>query len=171
MCVPIRRRRSVLLSTFALAAVIAYADVAAAQGTTPPAPVAAVPQPPAPAVPPRADDEPGACFGFSFGRWTPALDWHAAGHGERVDTTGFIHAPEGRDWAADLTAAGDTVLMLFPVWWPAGVAVEVPTRRLASGDTVIGRAVALVSDGRIKPPTAPVRAWRVRCGGSAPRRP
>lgn len=156
---PAQLRRRRVISTLALAVALAL-PAWSARGQTPS-------PPPAPAAtPPRAEEETGACFGFAFGKWTPPLDWRAAGH-DRVDTAGFIHAPEGRDWAADLAAAGDTLLMLFPVWWPAGVAVEVPTRRLAVGDTVTGKAVALVGDGRVKPPTAPVRAWRVRCAERA----
>lgn len=107
------------------------------------------------------------CFGFAFGTWSPPLDWRAAGHGDRLDTNSFIHAPGGRDWAAEAASPRDTVLMLFPVWWPAGVAVSIPARQLVVGDSVTGRAAALVADGRLQAPVAKVRAWRVRCDASS----
>ena len=112
-------------------------------------------------LPPRpgADD---VCLGFAFGRWTPALDWKLAGHA-RVDSMALQRAPTGRDWATPGTAA-DTTLLLLPAWWPAGVWVTVP-RTPAPGDTIVGRATALVADGRRNAPAAEVRAWRVACGG------
>ena len=61
----------------------------------------------------------------------------------------------------------DSVVMLFPKWWPVGVTVALPTRRPAPGDTVTGRAQALVSDVRAKIPTSRVRAWAVPCGGGS----
>ena len=33
----------------------------------------------------------------------------------------------------------------------------------APGDTVAGRAIALVADGRLKAPTASARVWAVPC--------
>jgi hypothetical protein len=58
----------------------------------------------------------------------------------------------------------DSVLMLYPPWWPVGDSVELPTMRPAFGDTIVGRATALVSDGRKQALTSRVRAWQVRCG-------
>lgn len=113
------------------------------------------------------DAEDAVCFGFAFGAWSPPLDWRAAGHGDRIDTTHFVHAPEGRDWAAEASSPRDTVLLLFPAWWPVGVEVAIPARRIMLGDTVTGRATAFVGDGRLQPPVAKVRAWRVRCGSPA----
>jgi hypothetical protein len=108
--------------------------------------------------------EPPVCLGFSFGTWTPALEWTAAGHGARPDARRLQHASSGRDWAAsDVRGAADSVLILFPSWWPAGISVELPTRNLAPGDTVIGKASAFVADGRVKIPTSRVRAWRIAC--------
>ena len=110
---------------------------------------------------PRDDSGP-VCLGFAFGAWTPKLDWKAAGH---VPVTGRIagdETPEGRDWAAP-PVAGDTSLLLFPRWWPAGVAVALPARTPAPGDTVIGRAVALVPGPNLDAPVSRVRAWRVPC--------
>jgi hypothetical protein len=109
------------------------------------------------------DDGP-VCLGFAFGAWTPKLDWKAAGH---VPVTGHVEGdrtPEGRDWAAPPSeAASDTALVLFPRWWPAGVAVALPTRTPAAGDTITGRAVALVPGPDIQAPVSRVRAWRVPC--------
>ena len=114
----------------------------------------------------RESDGP-VCLGFAFGAWTPKLDWKAAGH---VPVTGHVEGdrtPEGRDWAAP-PAAGDTALVLFPRWWPAGVAVALPTRTPAPGDTITGRAVALVPGPNIQAPTSAVRAWRVPCRRAPP---
>lgn len=109
------------------------------------------------------DTTPSVCLGFSFGPWTPPLDWRGAGH-ERYDTSQVPHAPGGRDWAAGpVLGEADSVLVLFPSWWPVGVSVELPTRTPAPGDTVTGRARAFVADGRMRVPTSRVRAWRVSC--------
>ena len=119
----------------------------------------------------RAQDhptDPPVCLGFSFGPWTPALDWRAAGHGARMDTSHMSVTPTGRDWAMDgIKGLEDSVVLLFPKWWPVGVAVTLPTRRPAPGDTVSGRAVALVADVNAKVPTSRVRAWAVPCGGGS----
>jgi hypothetical protein len=111
----------------------------------------------------RSDTE--VCLGFSFGPWTPALDWQLAGHGAAFDTTRVPRAPGGRGWAAPgAQSASDTTLMLFPTWWPVGVIVELTTRSRAPGDTVPGRATALIADGRQQAPTSRVKAWQVPCG-------
>ena len=109
--------------------------------------------------------EPSLCFGFAFGSWTPALDWQLAGHGARIDSARIPRAPNGRGWAAiDVEQQSDSTLLLFPPWWPAGIAVKLATKPAAPTDTVAGRAVALVADGRKRPPTGAVRLWRVPCG-------
>jgi hypothetical protein len=108
-------------------------------------------------------DEP-VCLGFSFGAWTPPLDWRGAGHGEMPRASVLQHAPSGRDWASDGGAgAADTLLILYPAWWPAGVRVDLPTRTPAVGDTVVGKALAFVANGAVKSPEAKVRAWQVVC--------
>ena len=112
---------------------------------------------------PAHDDEP-VCLGFAFGTWTPALNWKGAGHGEMPDAKVLPHAPAGRDWATDAGAGmSDTLMILYPAWWPAGVRVDLPTRTPAVGDTVVGRAIAFVANGAVKSPEARVRAWRVPC--------
>lgn len=111
-----------------------------------------------------ARDTSAVCLGFAFGSWTPALDWHAAKHVGTMDSSWVGHAPGGRGWAAGDDASTDSTLMLYPGWWPVGVAVALPTRSPARGDTVNGIATALVADGRVRNPTARVRAWRVPCG-------
>jgi len=69
---------------------------------------------------PGADrSEAPVCLGFSFGPWTPALDWRLAGHGDAVDSTNVPRAPGGRGWASpsvQSASASDTTLMLFPTW-------------------------------------------------------
>jgi hypothetical protein len=112
------------------------------------------------------DTLPPVCLGFSFGRWTPALDWRGAGHGAPPDTNALARTAENRDWAVNgMVGAEDSLLILYPRWWPAGIAVTLPTRRPAPGDTIAGSAQALVADGRKTNPTTKVRAWAVRCGG------
>jgi hypothetical protein len=109
------------------------------------------------------DDEP-VCLGFSFGAWTPPLNWRGAGHGEMPSASVLQHAPAGRDWATnDGAGAADSLLILYPAWWPAGVRVDLPNRAPAIGDTVTGRAVAFVANGSLKSPEAKVRAWQVAC--------
>lgn len=111
------------------------------------------------------------CLGFAFGAFTPRLDWTKAGHAPIRDSSSLQHAPSGRDWASDQAMPNDSSLYLFPSWWPVGVYIELTTRRPAPGDTVSGRATALVASGRITPPVAKVKAWRVPCGGAPVRTP
>jgi hypothetical protein len=108
-------------------------------------------------------DTSAVCLGFAFGRWTPPLDWHAAKHVGAMDSSAVGHAPGGRGWAAGDGEMPDSTLMLYPGWWPVGVTVALPTRAPVAGDTVSGIATALVADGRVRNPTAKVRAWRVPC--------
>lgn len=112
---------------------------------------------------PAASDDPPVCLGFRFDAWMPPLDWRAAGHQDPRDAV--VHrAPQGRDWAATIEEGADSTLILFPSWWPAGVLVALEDRAPAPGDTVSGRATALVARGGLRAPRAGVRAWRVPCG-------
>ena len=108
-----------------------------------------------------------ACFGFKFGAWTPPLDWRAAGHPSRDSAPPVAMAPAGREWAATVSSgtAADSVLLLFPEWWPAGVKIEIPNTE--TGDTVTARAIALVARAGLPTPVSRVRAWRVRCDAGA----
>jgi hypothetical protein len=111
-----------------------------------------------------SSDEARSCFGFSFGPWTPPLDWHGSGHAGSPASVSYPLAPGSREWAAaPFSPSMKGTLMLFPSWWPAGVSVTLPERALAVGDTGEGRATALVANGTT-PSTAAVRAWRIRCG-------
>jgi hypothetical protein len=112
-------------------------------------------------------DEPPVCLGFTFGAWTPALDWHAAGHVTRIDPTVHQRTDDGRDWATTQAVQDEHTIVLLPSWWPAGVSVTLPDRTPAPGDTIVGSALAFVGDGRRKPPTAKVWAWRVPCSSRA----
>jgi hypothetical protein len=115
----------------------------------------------------QSRDEPTVCLGFTFGQWTPALDWKAAGHETRIDPATHQRAADGRDWATTQLVQDEHTIMLLPSWWPAGVNVTLPTRTPALGDTVVGTAFAYVADGRKKAPTAKVWAWRVECSQRA----
>jgi hypothetical protein len=108
------------------------------------------------------------CFGFSFGPWTPPLDWRASGHERTPESISVPLASGGRGWADELTHPDQNgTMLIFPSWWPVGVKVALPARALTPGDTVEGSAIALVGNGFVTPPRAAVRAWLVRCG--APR--
>jgi hypothetical protein len=111
--------------------------------------------------------EPGSCFGFSFGTWTPPLDWNASGHEGSPANFSSPLAAGGREWAAAPSSpSANGTMMIFPSWWPVGVMITLPERALALGDTAQGRATALVANGTA-PSTSAVRAWRIPCG--APR--
>jgi hypothetical protein len=112
-------------------------------------------------------DEPPVCLGFTFGQWTPALDWRAAGHETRINPAFHQRTEDGRDWATTQAVVDEHTIMLLPSWWPAGVSVTLPTREPAPGDTVVGTAFAFVGDGRKKAPAAKVWAWRVPCSARA----
>jgi len=64
--------------------------------------------------------------------------------------------------------SGDSVLMLYPPWWPVGVLVHF-RERSTNGDTLRGEASALVADGRVSVPTSRVMVIRVSCGAPASR--
>jgi hypothetical protein len=104
------------------------------------------------------------CYGFSFGRWTPPLDWQRSGHGAVLDSARVPRAPNGRGWAAsDLEMASDTSLLLFPPWWPAGVLVSFKAKPATPADTVAGLATAFVADARKQASTSAIRGWLVPC--------
>jgi hypothetical protein len=105
---------------------------------------------------------PTKCYGFSFGAWNPPLDSRAAGHGPLPPPGSVPQAPQGRSWAADSGIGADD-LLLFPPWWPAGIALRFSPAR-ASGDTLRGVATALVADGRVRAPKAEVVGRPVPCG-------
>ena len=133
-------------------------------------------------VPPdtsTADDRPALrnvaeCWRFGFGAWKPALDWRAAGHphgSAEAYLASVRGAPGGRDLgafrdnsnAAWSASPGDTALILYPDWWPAGIAVRL--EHAASGaDTLRGTATAFVADARVANPTASIVAIARRCG-------
>jgi hypothetical protein len=111
--------------------------------------------------------EAATCYGFSFGLWTPPLDWHASGHEGTRESIAVSLASGGRAWADELTNPdANGTMLLFPSWWPVGVSVALPAGALAAGDTVDGRATALVGNGYATPSRAAVRAWLVPCGAS-----
>jgi hypothetical protein len=116
------------------------------------------------AAQPAGRSEPTVCYGFSFGKWAPPLDWQNAGHAVALDSARVPRAPGGRGWAAsDLEFQSDTSIILFPPWWPAGVIVQFPAKPKSASDTVAGRAQALVADGRQTPSASPIRAWLIPC--------
>ena len=113
-----------------------------------------------------AQATPTECFRFAFGNWQPSLKSVASTYNPGYDPT--VSAPAGapRDWAARIPngrpsdTPADSVLILFPAWWPVGVAIEWKEQH---GDTLVGVARALVADGRLKNPETSVRAMHVPC--------
>ncbi|MDB4907691.1 MAG: hypothetical protein JWO05_2475 [Gemmatimonadetes bacterium] len=114
----------------------------------------------APVAAQQPDPRPSECFTFTFGTWTPKLDAAAAGHA--AAPSGERPAGQPREDAGRLpTVGGDSLLMLYPAWWPYGVSVEFD--RSHQGDTLVGVARAFVADLRNATPTATVRGIRVPC--------
>lgn len=113
-----------------------------------------------------AQATPDECYRFAFGAWDPPLKSVASTYNPGYDPTKSAPAGAPRDWAARLPngkpaeTGADSVLLLFPAWWPAGVSIDWREQR---GDTLVGHAVALVADGRVKNPVSSVRAVRVAC--------
>lgn len=109
---------------------------------------------------------PDECYRFAFGAWDPPLNSVASTYNPGHDPTTSAPAGTPRDWASRISngkatdTPSDSVLLLFPSWWPAGVSIDWQQQR---GDTLLGRAVALVADGRVKNPVTTVRAMRVIC--------
>lgn len=114
---------------------------------------------------------PAECFGFTFGRWEPSLKSASSVYSPGYDPTSSAPPGAPPSWAARTPttdssgAPADSVLLLFPSWWPAGVAIQWSAQH---GDTLIGLARALVADGRLKNPESPVRALRVPCRPPSP---
>ena len=112
------------------------------------------------------------CWRFGFGAWEPALDWRAAGHegrspadylasvvrGDAASRSAAV--PSNAAWSS---TAADTSLILFPDWWPAGVAVRLEPAP-AAADTVRGTATALVANGHARNPVSRIVAIRRSCG-------
>lgn len=115
------------------------------------------------ASPNAAPDE---CFGFKFGAWQPSLSSTSSAYAPGYDPTSSAPAGAPRAWAvrwpsgAPGETSADSLLLLFPPWWPAGVSIQWTQQR---GDTLIGLARALVADGRLKNPESTVRATRIPC--------
>jgi hypothetical protein len=112
---------------------------------------------------------PDECFAVSFGVWDPPLDWSAAGHAGPPTLPPEARGTERGD-ASRQGLSGDSSIMLYPPWWPAGVLVKF-TGSHAAGDTLSGVATALVADGRRRPPRAAVRVVRRPCRAAGPARP
>lgn len=119
---------------------------------------------PAQARPDGSTDSVSTCLRFMFSPWTPALAWHEAGHQNAMDSSRVARDDAGRGWAAPTPVVSDTILMLFPPWWPAGVSIQVGLKQLATRDTVVGEARALIADANRPVPTSRARVWRVPCG-------
>lgn len=119
-------------------------------------------------VPPDRDAEP-SCLRFRFGTWTPVLDWKRSGHPSAPDSVRLPRTASGQAWAVGASTtssaiAGDTTLVLYPGFWPAGVSISFDPRAFVANDTVTGLARAFVADA--SQPTSTTRAtlWRVPCG-------
>lgn len=118
---------------------------------------------------------PSACWRFAFGEWTPALDWGKAGQpGQLGATAAAVQRIRDSVFAKDPVAMSNNamtwertpqgmLLMLYPPWWPVGVAVTFDST-LAGAKEMLGTAVALEANGDQPPSRARARAWQVACG-------
>ena len=103
------------------------------------------------------------CYRFEFGAWEPTLE---AAKRDLARYGADWRVPFPRESGTMWDAEGDSVALLFPAWWPIGVAVRFDPE--ARGDTVRGEAIAYVPDGRALAPRTTIRAVRGRCGDPAP---
>lgn len=103
------------------------------------------------------------CYRFEFDAWSPTLE-AAKRDLARFGVDWRVPAPRPDDTMWD--AEGDSLALLFPAWWPNGVAVRFEPG--AGGDTLRGEAIAFVPDGRASAPRTTIRAVRGRCRGAAP---
>ena len=117
---------------------------------------------------------PDECYRFAFGSWNPPLKTVANRYNPGTDPTSGAAPGTPRDWAARApttppagSAKADSVLLLFPSWWPSGVSIDWKDTR---GDTLVGVAHALVADGRVEPPVTSVRGIRIPCEPARPDR-
>lgn len=112
---------------------------------------------------------PGACWRFSFGEWTPPLDWSRAGHtGEASTMAQRVRSARDSIFVRDTNAVNSNPmhwertahgfrLLLFPPWWPVGVLVTFDSTALTAQE-LTGEAVAMAADGASNPSRARVRA-------------
>ena len=113
---------------------------------------------------------PDECFGFTFGPWRPTLRSMASTWTPGTDPVRVTGRPDTlRENAARVPtlrrsagadSASDSLLVLYPTWWPAGVSIEWTGSR---ADTLVGVAHAFVADGRLESPASEVRGLRVPC--------
>lgn len=120
-------------------------------GRTPGAPAAGRPVRPGTTPPPNQSRPP---------EWAVREPARGAEDRERPGPPATVGGADSAESAGDPRA--EVALTLFPSWWPVGVSVHLP-RRPEVGDTIAGRATALVADGRVTPPASTIRAWRVVC--------
>lgn len=116
---------------------------------------------------------PSPCVRVAFGSWRPPLDWRGSGHADsaagladrvrRIKDSVYAGASSRpREEMIWTRTNGRPELVIFPVWWPAGVAVSFPGDTL--GDTLSGQARALVADLGKPVSVAWARVVRVQCG-------
>jgi len=126
---------------------------------------------------------PDECFGFTFSPWDPPLRTVASSSNPGGDPKSGAVPGAAREWAIRTTAdraladsargtvsdpVRDSLLVLFPSFWPSGITIEWTGAR---GDTLLGTAHAMVADGRIKSPVSRVRGVRVPCTKPEEKRP
>jgi hypothetical protein len=109
-----------------------------------------------------------ACLRFQFGPWSPPLDWRDAGHPSSPDSVRVERASGGQSWATGMPsgqqiAASDTLLFLYPPFWPAGVSIVLDRRAFVGRDTIFAKATAFVADGNRPSPSSRATLWRVPC--------
>lgn len=117
---------------------------------------------------------PSPCWRFSFGEWTPPLDWSRSGHPGNASTVATaVRRIRDSVFAKDTVASASNamtwertprgaLLLLYPPWWPAGVEVTFDSTT-AGGTEMLGTAIAMVADAAQSASRSRARAWQVPC--------
>lgn len=118
------------------------------------------------------------CVRLRFTLWSPALEWARAGHPDSAQRLGQLQrqardsvyagsaTTQGRDEMQWGEVNGRTQLTVFPLWWPAGIAITFGGRIAAwhgVTDTLPGDAVAYVADAGTRPPRSTALVVRSPC--------
>ena len=90
-----------------------------------------------------------------------ALDWRLAGHGAPIDSAQVPRARMSTDGRRSTSSRNPTDVLLFPASWPAGISMKFATEPDSPTDTVADHTIALVADGKNRPPTSAVQTVTV----------
>jgi len=119
---------------------------------------------------------PSLCWRFSFGEWSPPLDWSNAGHVGNADSSAAaVRRIRDSVYAKDPVATGNNAmtwyrnangsvaLLLFPNWWPVGVQVDFDSTIAGRRGEMLGTAAAMVANAGMPVSKARARALQLPC--------